>query len=192
MLARFLSKPSNFRLLNLLCTKSQSQPPNPNFILPRFFSTNHSDNNDNNNNTNFPGSTFDSWKLPQEYDGNGHSIVGKEDDTLAGLVAGGDALGEDESWLKGSSGDAFEGIERSFKTRGDEAGQWETAKEFKPWTLKQGGEEDDPFDFGDVPQEDVSAMEGMADLEIDSSNELLEKEEQDLSAVLKGNSPTFF
>lgn len=191
MLARFLSKPSNFRLLNLLCTKSQSQPPNPNFILPRFFSTNHSNNNDNNT-TNSTGSTFDSWKLPQEYDGNGNSIVGKEDDTLAGLVEGGDALGEDESWLKGSSGDAFQGIERSFETRGDEAGEWKTAKEFKPWTFKKEGEEDDAFDFGEVPQEEVSAVEGEASLEIDASNELLEKEKQDLSAVLKGNRPTFF
>ncbi|XP_034687895.1 30S ribosomal protein S9, mitochondrial [Vitis riparia] len=159
MLARFVSKPSNFRLLTLLSTKSQSHPPNPKFTLPRFFSTNHN-NNDNNTKDR---STFNSWKISQEYDGNGDSIVGQEAGTLAGLTdEGGAAPAEDESWLKDS-----------------------------PWTFEEEGEKGNVLDFGWELQEEVRAVGGETTIEGDGSKELLEKEESALSAVLKGPNRAF-
>ncbi|RVW87007.1 30S ribosomal protein S9 [Vitis vinifera] len=155
----FVSKPSNFRLLTLLSTKSQSHPPNPKFTLPRFFSTNHN-NNDNNTKDR---STFNSWKISQEYDGNGDSIVGQEAGTLAGLTdEGGAAPAEDESWLKDS-----------------------------PWTFEEEREKGNVLDFGWELQEEVRAVGGETTIEGDGSKELLEKEESALSAVLKGPNRAF-
>ena len=135
-----------------------------------------------------------SWKVSHEYDRNGDSISGKDDDTLAGLVeedGAGAGPAEDESWLKESSSDAFERIDREFETKKEDDGGWETAEEYKPWTFEEEGEKDDVFDVGKELQGEVFDVAGESSIESDPKKELLDKEKQELSAVLKGKLPKF-
>lgn len=185
MLARFVSKSSNFRLLIPLSAKFQSPPRNPNFIPSRFLSTNHNNNNNNRNRTG-DRSTFNSWKLSQEYDGNGDSIFdqGQEGGTLDGL-ADEAASNDDESWLNDSTGNAFEGIDREFETNKGGDGDWKTAEGYKAWTFDT---EPEKYDIFNIEEKLKEAPAVGAETSIDSvaSEELLEKEKQVLSAVLKG------
>ncbi|PON38063.1 Ribosomal protein [Parasponia andersonii] len=181
MLSRLLPKPSNLRPLTLISSKlgSHLQPQfpstleNPSFIFtPRFFSSsNH--NGGNNGRDPFESST---WKFSRENDGNLEPFFGRNSKN-----DGGTAGTESDSWLKGRDG-------------GDE---WQTAEGYKPWSLAEE-EKADLFDIGEDVR-NVGENESESDVrlarqaESDRAEEVmkLEREEQQLSVVLKGPNRAF-
>lgn len=112
-------------------------------------------------------------------------------DKGTGAAAGNDQLwGKEKGLVDEDEGDIFKGIDR--KTEGKGAGfdndQLIGTEDFQPWTL---GEEqkDDLFDYA----ESVREVAEPSALESDTTEEAkkLEKEEQALTAVLKGKSEAY-
>lgn len=167
MLSRLLPKPSHFRLITHLYSKPQTYPQNPYFSpllnLSRFLSTN---NNDNNNNSK-DQSTSNVWNLSRE-----------TDEIFDRLFT------DSETKLGGGGEDVFNKSGNDWVTPGS------TSEEFKPWTFVEEAKDDNVFDLG----ESVVAVDetlGESSVSIDSGmtqeeKELLEREEKELSAILKG------
>ncbi|XP_008228403.1 PREDICTED: uncharacterized protein LOC103327817 [Prunus mume] len=168
MLSRLLPKPSHFSRLTLISSKfhPSPQPQNPVFttFVPRFFS---SDNGKG-------PSQSDVWKLSQETDGKFDPLFGESSGDVSGVADSGEA----DSWLKEKGGE-----------------EWETVEGYKPWSLGEE-EKSDLFDIGEGVQT-VAATDGeirrSSREEIDKAEEAkrLEKEEQELTAVLKGANRAF-
>lgn len=171
MLSRLLPKPSHFSRLTLISSKFHPppQPQNPVFttFVPRFFS---SDNGKG-------PSQSDVWKLSQETDGKFDPLFGESSGDVSGVADSGEA-GEADSWLKEKGGE-----------------EWETVEGYKPWSLGEE-EKSDLFDIGEGVQT-VAATDGeirrSSREEIEKAEEAkrLEKEEQELTAVLKGANRAF-
>lgn len=175
MLSRLLPKPSHFRSLKQTSTKffAPSQPLNPptsenpivTFILPKLFSSNHNSNNNDNHKGNNDHSESDFWKLSATRDAE----FGGDVDSLEGL--------------KGEDG-AGAGV------GGDE---WETAEGYKPWSLVEDQQREDLFNTGE--EEDSPDVVESSSLESEKSlheAKMLEREEQELTAILKGYYLEFF
>ncbi|KAL4595084.1 hypothetical protein ACB092_12G066600 [Castanea dentata] len=179
MLSRLLPKPSHLRRLTLISPKSHSHPqipqiPNPNFIPKFFFSSS------NNNGRDPPSST--SWNLSHESDSKFDQFFSQ--DSPAG--------NEDvDSWLKSS------------EAIGVKSGE---DVEFKPWNLVDE-DKDDVFglkeeevgvrELGDTAGESsVSCTSGGGDGDDEERGKrmaalILEREKQELTAVLNGPNRAF-
>ncbi|KAK4571524.1 hypothetical protein RGQ29_030097 [Quercus rubra] len=178
MLSRLLPKPSHLRRLTLISPKSHSHPqtsqiPNPNFIPKFFFSS-------NNNGRDPPSST--SWNLSHEGDSKFDQFFAQDS------PAGNDDV---DSWLKSS------------EAIGAKSGE---DVENKPWNLVDE-DKDDVFglkeeevgvrELGDTTGESsVSSTGGGGggdDVEREKREEALrlEREKQELTAVLKGPNRAF-
>ncbi|KAM4076331.1 hypothetical protein ACJW30_12G055400 [Castanea mollissima] len=179
MLSRLLPKPSHLRRLTLISPKSHSHPqtpqiPNPNFIPKFFFSSS------NNNGRDPPSST--SWNLSHESDSKFDQFFSQ--DSPAG--------NEDvDSWLKSS------------EAIGVKSGE---DVEYKPWNLV----EEDKDDVFGLKEEEVGVRE-LGDTAGESSVSctsrggdgddvergkreaalILEREKQELTAVLNGPNRAF-
>ncbi|KAM4068981.1 hypothetical protein ACB094_12G054600 [Castanea mollissima] len=179
MLSRLLPKPSHLRRLTLISPKSHSHPqtpqiPNPNFIPKFFFSSS------NNNGRDPPSST--SWNLSHESDSKFDQFFSQ--DSPAG--------NEDvDSWLKSS------------EAIGVKSGE---DVENKPWNLVEE-DKDDVFglkeeevgvrELGDTAGESsVSCTSGGGDGDDVERGKreaalILEREKQELTAVLNGPNRAF-
>lgn len=175
MLSRLLPKPSHFRLLNYLSSKSQQrhQTHTSSAILrfSRFLSTNRNNNDGGNSNSNNRDqSTSNTWNLSRESEG-------KFDKLFTATDAGSGDVVEDVFGKSGSG------------TGGDE---WVAAgsEEYKPWSVVDEVK-DDVFDIDKgVRTEGESLGEIGTNVESERSEEeqkRLEMEEKELSVVLKGN-----
>lgn len=168
MLSRLLPKPSHFRLITHLYSKSQPYPQNPYFSpllnFSRFLSTN---NNDNNGNNSRGQSTSNLWNLSRENDGKFDQI-----------------FTDSERKLDAGSEDVFN------KSGGDWLTPGPTEDQYKPWSFVEEAKDDEVFDIG----EGVRAVDetlSQSSVSVDSERtpeeqEKLEREEKELSAILKG------
>lgn len=174
MLSRLLPKPSNFRYLTLASSKLlsypqpqfPSSPPTPTtFTFPsRFFSSKHNNNNNGKDRQDSDGV----WKISEESDGKFEPFFSQ----ASGKTA------ETDFGLKGYEGE------------GDD--DWKTVEGYKAWSLVEE-EKSDLFDIGDehlkVVGESETGLDGSSSLEDEKKKEeakRLEKEEQELTAILKG------
>lgn len=201
MLSRLLPKPSHFRLLTLIASKSQScydsHVTNPIFSsLIRPFCTNHND--DDNNKKVRDQSTSDPWKISRESDSKFDIFFSQDAGNLPGITGSGESRPEDGSWLdaKGDSGgDIFGGIDKEIGARSENGApgggiedEWLTSEEYKPWSLVEE-EKVDVFDLGeDVKREGGSRGQSDESLESKRTEEIenLAREEKELTAILKG------
>ncbi|KAF8380204.1 hypothetical protein HHK36_027686 [Tetracentron sinense] len=214
MLSRFISRSSHLRFLTLISSRnpSLSSPPpplcNPNFSFifesSRCFSSNRKKNGDG---ASKDQSTSNSWRFSPENDNAAASIFGDDDGNLARIADGdGDlevgsekisAVGsqaDDESWLKDSTekGDIFDGIDKEFETKnGDGSNEWETAEGYKPWSFGGEEKEEEVFDLGEGIVALPSVGDERVERETSEADKQLEKEEQELSVVLKGPNRAF-
>jgi len=186
MLSRLLPKSSHFRRLTQLPPKSHPYPhshfpTNPYFSpLPKFFS---SDNNSNSNDGKFDQSASTPWNISRQSEGKFDQLFTQESGDLAGISPAGE---DDESRLRASEE----------KTRGE--AEWATAEGYKPWSLVEEEDKDDVFglkeeEVGETGGESsTSTTSGGDDAEKERSEEAsrLEREEQELTAILKGTSMT--
>ncbi|KAJ9139861.1 hypothetical protein P3X46_030556 [Hevea brasiliensis] len=205
MLSRLLPKSSHFRILSNLSSKSHTysfSPHKSNFtLLIRPFSTNHSNGNNNNNNNNSKGQpTSDIWKLSRESDEKFDSLFTEDsNDSLSGITDS--PAAEEESWLEekrgDDGGDIFNRIEKDSGARngGDAGNEWLTSEGYKMWSLDEGEEEkDNVFDIGEIAQDaSETSTETSVNLEIDQIEDPkeLEREEEELTAILKGPNRAF-
>ncbi|XP_012083355.2 30S ribosomal protein S9, mitochondrial isoform X1 [Jatropha curcas] len=197
MLSRLLPKPSHFRLFYNLSSKSHFYPPSPQNsnlnLLLRSFSTNNSNNN--NNNSSKGQSTSNIWKLSPESDENFNSFFteGSAND-LVGITDSPPA--EEDSWLKENDSnddqDIFEADDKEYGKRngGDGNNEWLTSEGYEVWNLDEKEEEkDNVFDIGEiVSHASETGSETLVHVKSGDSEEqkMLEKEEEELTAVLKG------
>ncbi|KAK7264058.1 hypothetical protein RJT34_31661 [Clitoria ternatea] len=199
MLSRLIPKPSHFRRFISLPLKP-CPPINPYFTtVPKLLSTSGGDN----------GNVKDpfSWKDFRESEDKFDSFFGEESGSLAGMNNGDDGAGvsskEEKGWLEEKGMDdedeeaIFKGIDEEKEGGGGGAAAFDDnslgagAEDFEPWSLKEGEEVkvDDVFGF----QEDGSIEGEFNALEIKPKVDVeqLEKEEQALTAVLKGPERAF-
>ncbi|KAM0972270.1 hypothetical protein ACFX2J_019856 [Malus domestica] len=168
MLSRLLPKPSHFSRLTLISPNFHPfpQPQNPLFatFTPRFFSSDDGKG----------PSQSDVWRLSQETDGKFDLLFGQSSGDISG-IAEVESSEADSDWLKGKGGE-----------------EWDTSQEYKMWSL---GEEakSDLFDIGEGVQTVTVIDSETSREEIEKAEQAkrLEKEEQELTAVLKGPNRAF-
>lgn len=194
MLSRLIpKKPSHFIRFFSLPSKQHHfpiSPINPHFtFLPKPFSTN--------NNNNDGKDPFATWKNFGESEEKFDNLFSEESGSLAGIneVEGEkvEKVVEEEKWWLEEKGldnededSLFKGIDKQTEGKGDFGAQIGVGAEHvdQPWNLKEVG--GDVFDFkeDDVIQEveEINVLEG----ETKEDVEKLEKEEKELTAIIKG------
>ncbi|XP_028798702.1 30S ribosomal protein S9, mitochondrial [Neltuma alba] len=212
MLSRLIPKPSYFRRFVLLTSKSISHPQ-PYFtysatttnllIFPKYFST-----NGNNNNNGRDQSSTSVWKDFRESEDKFDAMFAKDSGIFDEFNEGGDGakapVNKDQWWLeeKGLDNEDEDGIFKRIHKKNDEKGGdfgnqlWHGEELLKPWTLREEGK--DVFNFQDVVSNagefrpDISIVESeTTDSQGTEDPEKLEKEEKQLTAVLKGPNRAF-
>ncbi|XP_058069352.1 small ribosomal subunit protein uS9m [Magnolia sinica] len=214
MLSRFISRPSNLRLLTLTTLSSSNiishHPSSSNIHCPfpyltslsypsRSFSTDDRNNN-NNGNGRDPSSIPQHWTFSPEE--SSESVFGSEDASLSGIADEDDAIStvgsqdDDEGVVKEEKGggDIFEEIDREFGSKKGSVEEWETAEGYEPWSLGEEGKEE-IFESGGGGIEGLSAVDGVGPEiigpEINEEDKQLEEEERGLSATLQGPNRAF-
>ncbi|KAK7341253.1 hypothetical protein VNO80_24179 [Phaseolus coccineus] len=210
MLSRLIPKPSHLRRFLSLPLKPPHAPAKPNFttfVVPKHFSTNSGGNSD--------GKDPLSSRLWNEF-GETEEKYGalfeaeEESGSLSGINEEGGKREErgwlqeeEQGWLHEKGLDEqdedaiFKGIEKESGDAGGGGGAFDggnfgvrAGEDFKPWNLK-GEDKEDVFDFQeeeDVEQErEIHALDDKPQVDV----EQLEKEEQALTAVVKGPKRAF-
>ena len=203
--SRLLPKPSHIRLLSrsLITPRPHNSTSSTFLLLSRPFSTNDDDNN-NNNKRDQPG--YNIWQLSGENEGNFDSFFPQDSDTgVPGITDSPvTAKGEDEeSWLKeDENGDdggryIFDRLEkdvineRSVSDIGGGGGEWRTSSlGVKQWSFEEEEKEDKVFDFGEgvvrSGEGNINWGENVPSERSAEEEKMLEKEKEELNAVLKG------
>ncbi|WCJ29163.1 30S ribosomal protein S9 mitochondrial [Euphorbia peplus] len=216
MLSRFLPKSSHIRLLSNLYSKSPSIfiPPrihHSNFLLRPF-------SNGNGWNPDDEQSAATLWNLSGEADDpfakdavSGVSDTQQEDswavqeDVEEGrrvfkeperkYEARGDKRVMDEgSWADKEDIEegcrVFDEADRKYEARGaggdNESVKWEDNEEEKPWSFEEGDDKDQVFDIGDV-----AAATNWGDSRVTEEQRMLQIEENQLKAIIKGPNRAF-
>nr|AKM76759.1 ribosomal protein S5 domain 2-like superfamily protein [Monsonia marlothii] len=192
MISRFIPKPSHFRLLALASSKPHvypHSPLNPNFTpLFRPFSS-------NSNNNGKDRSLFDLLRSG-ESDTKSNPLFTEESKSLSGVTNAGSGVNEDDSWLKedddGENVNIFgEGSEEIKGGSGGGAGHdWAMAGGFKDWSLEEEEENADVFGLEDGEMQTGSGV-GETQSKISMEYEELEREEKELTAIVKGPDRAF-
>ncbi|XP_020215426.1 30S ribosomal protein S9, mitochondrial [Cajanus cajan] len=205
MLSRLIPKPYHFRRFLSLPLKPPQFPAAPHFsaIVPKHFSTGGGDSGDGKD-------PFSSrvWKDFRENEEKLDAFFEEEVEggSLAGVKEDGGRreergwLEEDQGWLQEKGLDdkdedaIFKGIEEESGDTVVGGGGFDESNfggDFKPWSLK--GEEEEKEDVFNFKEEDVG-LEGdftALDIKPKVDVEQLEKEEQALTAVVKGPKRAF-
>ena len=194
MLSRLLPKPSHFRLLTLISTKPPAQAPRFH-LLPRFFSSSNNGSNNNKNGGSRDQPTSNVWKLSRESDENFDQLFTQEADNLDGIAEDDSAPANDDSWVRsedgdqGAAGDIFARVEKEIRGNKDDDGanEWVAATKFEPWSLVEE-EKSDLFNIQEDAVEIGKPRDEIKEVDSESSEDArkLEKEEQELTAILKG------
>ncbi|CAJ1933998.1 unnamed protein product [Sphenostylis stenocarpa] len=206
MLSRLIPKPYHLRRFLSLPLKPHHAPAKSyftTFVLPKHFSTNSGDNGDDKD-------RFSSrvWKDFRETDEKFGALFEEESGSLAGINEDGGKREErewlqeeEQGWLHEKGLDEkdedsiFKGIDEESVDAGGGGDSFDAGnfgigagEDFKPWSLK-GEDKEDVFDF----QEDVEHEREttVVDVKPKVDVEQLEKEEQALTAVLKGPKRAF-
>nr|AKM76754.1 ribosomal protein S5 domain 2-like superfamily protein [Geranium incanum] len=198
MFSRFIPKPSHFRLLAFVSSKQRSCPHSP--LDPSFtsqirpFSSNGKNNRGNGKDAPFS----DFWDNSEENNVKFAPLFTEESKSLSGISGARSGANEDDSWMneddEGENVDVFEvGNEGLRVESGSRAGQeWETADGFKDWSV---AEEENADQFGlegskeKMGSDDVGEIETKSQITIEY--EALEREEKELTAVVKGPNRAF-
>ncbi|XWS56164.1 hypothetical protein CRYUN_Cryun09bG0062700 [Craigia yunnanensis] len=182
MLSRLLPKPSLFRLLPLLSSKSetyQSFPHPPPVSLLRFLSTNK---NNNNNNNRKDKSFSDPWKFSQESDEKLGNLFSDESENLPGIS------GVYESPT--AAGEEDDGAGKKSKHE-----DWLVGEEDKAWSFGEEEKVDAVFDLKEEGVRDFGETGGESSIALSGDGveerKKLEEEEKQLTAVLKGPNRAF-
>ncbi|KAI9121811.1 hypothetical protein K1719_007201 [Acacia pycnantha] len=212
MLSRLIPKPSHFRRFVLITSKSVSNPQphfnysanTPNFrTFFRCFST-----NGNNNDNSRDQSTTGVWKDFRESEDKFDAMFAGDSGRFDGFNEGDDGAkapaSKDQWWLeeKGLENEdedaIFKGLDKKTDEKSGDFGNqlWPGAEELKPWTLREEGK--DVFNFQDIgsnisefrPDGFLVESERIESKRIEDP-EKLEKEEKQLTAVLKGPNRAF-
>lgn len=135
------------------------------------------------------------WKLSQENDGNFDQLFTQDVENLDGIAEDASAAVDDDSWVRskdgdrGAEGDVFASMEKEIQGNKDGAGdnEWVTAKKYEPWSLVEE-EKSDVFNIEEYTVEIGESRDESREVDGGSSEDAkkLEKEEQELTAVLKG------
>ncbi|KAG6579377.1 30S ribosomal protein S9, mitochondrial, partial [Cucurbita argyrosperma subsp. sororia] len=199
MLSRLLPKPSHFRLLTLISTKPPAQSPRFH-LLPRFFSSSNNGSNNNKNGGSRDQPTSNVWKLSRESDENFDQLFTQEADNLDGIAEDDSAPANDDSWVRsedgdqGAAGDIFARVEKEIRGNKDDDGanEWVAATKFEPWGLVEE-EKSDVFNIQEDAVEIGKPRDEIKEVDSESSEDArkLEKEEQELTAILKGPNRAF-
>ncbi|XP_061957170.1 small ribosomal subunit protein uS9m isoform X1 [Populus nigra] len=209
--SRLLPKPSHIRLLSrsLITPRPHNSTSSTFLLLSRPFSTNDDDNNINNNKRDQPG--YNIWQLSGENEGNFDSLFPQDSDTGVPRITDSPvtAKGEDEeSWLKeDENGDdggryIFDRLEkdvineRSVSDIGGGGGEWRTSSlGVKQWSFEEEEKEDKVFDFGEgvvrSGEGNINWGENVPSERSAEEEKMLEKEKEELNAVLKGPNRAF-
>ncbi|OWM75597.1 hypothetical protein CDL15_Pgr021762 [Punica granatum] len=176
MLSRLLPKSSHLRLLSVITSKSQSYPPphrhhprqDPIFAsFLRHFSSNHDSGGRD-------PKISDPWKLSKESEGNFDGIFNDESSGNFGVFGEG---------AEGKGGAAED--------------DWLTADGFEPWKLGEEEGKDDLFDLGEGAgavaeiKGESGGVEGLKREMTQEQRKSLEKEEKELTEVVKGPNRAF-
>ncbi|RDX73240.1 rpsI, partial [Mucuna pruriens] len=198
MLSRLIPKPSHLRRLFSLPLKPPHSPVTPYFaVVPKPFSTNSGGNGDGKD----PFSSR-AWKDFRETEEKFDALFEEESGSLAGMNDAGGENREEKGWLKEEEqgwlqekGLDDEDEDAIFKGIVEESGDTSSAtfdernlgvgedEDFRPWSLK--GEEEDKKDVGH--EGDLTALDIKPKVDV----EQLEKEEQALTAIVKGPKRAF-
>ncbi|XP_023550446.1 28S ribosomal protein S9, mitochondrial [Cucurbita pepo subsp. pepo] len=199
MLSRLLPKPSHFRLLTLISTKPPAQAPRFH-LLPRFFSSSNNGSNNNKNGGSRDQPTSNVWKLSRESDENFDQLFTQEADNLDGIAEDDSAPANDDSWVRsedgdqGAAGDIFARVEKEIRGNKDDDGanEWVAATKFEPWSLVEE-EKSDLFNIQEDAVEIGKPRDEIKEVDSESNEDArkLEKEEQELTAILKGPNRAF-
>lgn len=199
MLSRLLPKPSHFRLLTLISTKPPAQSPRFH-LLPRFFSSSNNGSNNNKNGGSRDQPTSNVWKLSRESDENFDQLFTQEADNLDGIAEDDSAPANDDTWVRsedgdqGAAGDIFARVEKEIRGNKDDDGanEWVAATKFEPWSLVEE-EKSDVFNIQEDAVEIGKPRDEIKEVDSESSEDArkLEKEEQELTAILKGPNRAF-
>jgi len=203
MLSRLIPKPSHLRRFLSLPLRPPHAPAKPNFttfVVSKHFSTNSGGNGD--------GKDPFSSRLWNEFGGTEEKFGAlfeeeEEGRTLSGINEEGrkreerGRLQEEEhGWLQEKGLDEededviFKGVEKESAHAGGGGGAFEAGnfgvgagEEFKPWSLKEEDKEN-VFDFQEdvEPEREINVLDDKPKVDV----EQLEKEEQALTAVVKG------
>ncbi|XP_057456759.1 30S ribosomal protein S9, mitochondrial [Lotus japonicus] len=221
MLSRLIPKPSHLRRFFTLPSKQPhfaNSPINPFFtIVPKPFSSRSNNNNSGNGNGNGRGPfTSGTWgTLGDENEEKFDAFFTEDSGSLPGLNEAeggtGEGIGDstvaekEEPWWLQEKGlddkdevDIFKGIDKETEgggnvgfgdSGGDQIGVGAESENFQPWSLKE--EEEGEVDVFKFP-EDVGPVEefGAVDRTKEEA-EKLEKEEQALTAIVKGPKHAF-
>lgn len=219
MISRFISRSSShFRILTrVYFSSTPSLSPLPPSSKFRFYDRNpkllidlsrsFSSIGNNENGDGKDPLISQSWKFTPENEGDDDpdSVFKAEEGDLSG-IADEEAVrkgvissigSDDDSWdSKEKDKDIFEDIDKEFGLKKDGGGEeeWETAEGYKPWTFEEEGKEEVEDVFGiDGEAEEISSIGGDEGLDPEASeaNELLRKEEVELSATIKGPNRAF-
>ncbi|CAL0329362.1 unnamed protein product [Lupinus luteus] len=208
MLSRLLPKPSHFRRFFSLPPKPTNprftiSPTNPCFTTtPKFFSTNNNNSNDNGNN-NEDRFSPNIWRDFRETEEKFDAFFAEDNsETLADVAPAVTEKKEEHLWLQEKRGidnedeDAiFKGIDKESEEKSDSLGGHIGigAEKFTPWSIKDD-KGDDVFDFQEeVVDEGFNADAGDVEESGRKEEEIdkLEKEEKELTAILKGPNRAF-
>nr|AKM76752.1 ribosomal protein S5 domain 2-like superfamily protein [Erodium trifolium] len=192
MLSRFIPKPSHFRLQALVSSKPQSYPHsplNPNLITHlRLFSSN--ENNNNNGNDDW---FSDQWNISGERNVKSDSWFTEESKSLSGIADAGSWANEDDSWSKeddkADNVNIFEGNEGLRAGGGGHDGAMADGLK----DLNFAEEEPDKDVLGLEGSEKEMGSNGVAETksQITIDYEKLEREEKELTGIVKGPNRAF-
>ncbi|KAA8539942.1 hypothetical protein F0562_026634 [Nyssa sinensis] len=175
------------------------------FGISRCFSSNRKNNGDGNNKTSQdqPAATSDLWKLSADNDQSVDSVFGEDSGSFEGIV-GGDVSAdgerpEDDTWLKDSTegadnDDIFQGIDKDIGENniGVVDDDWATADGYKPWSLADEEKGDDLFNIEEGISEMVDVrVDEKVEIQKSEEDQQLEREEKELTVVLKGPNRAF-
>ncbi|EEF49071.1 30S ribosomal protein S9, mitochondrial [Ricinus communis] len=200
MLSRLLPKSSHFRLLSNLSSKSHSYQHSPR-ISNSTFLLRHFSSNQNNNNNNEDQSSSSIWKLSSDEKFDSFFAADSKEGSLAGITDSPVHNQLQESWLEEEEGgsndskDIFQGIEKE-SAGGEDNNEWLQSEEYKMWNLDDAEDQKDHvFDIEEINADTSSEFttESSANVEKEKTEEqkMLEAEEKELTAVLKGSNRAF-
>lgn len=211
MLSRLIPKPSHLRRFLSIPLKPSHTAVNPFFtvVVPKHFSTNRGGGNDGDGKDPFSSRVWKDFReteekldafFEEEEEEESGSLVRMNDD---GGSSGGrrrDERGwlqeEEQGWLQQKGLDdadedaIFKGIDEESGGEAGGGGFDESnfgvgaGEDFKPWSMKEEEDKEDVFDFKDDVGHagDITALDIKPKVDV----EQLEKEEQALTAIVKG------
>nr|AKM76748.1 ribosomal protein S5 domain 2-like superfamily protein [Erodium chrysanthum] len=192
MLSRFIPKASHFCLQALVSSKPHSYPHSP--LNPNFISQLRLFSSDENNNNNGKSKWFsDQWDISGE-NVKSDPLFTEESKSFSGVTDSGSGANEDDSWFKeddnADSGSIFEEGNEGFRAGGG-GHDLTTADQLKAWNFAEEEQDKDVFGLEGSETDLGSNFVAETKSKITLDYEELEREEKELTAIVKGPNRAF-